>query len=74
MPADPDPLAGSPSRDARAHSIDDARDLMARDSRISDAWKPSLYRKGVAVADPARLDLDPDVPEAGLRNVAFDQL
>src|SRR5918999_5394869 len=62
MPADSNPLAGCPRGDARTYGIDDSRDLMARDSRVLDAWKASLYRDGVAVADAACLDLDSDVP------------
>jgi hypothetical protein len=73
MPAHSDPLAGSPSGDAPAQGIDDPCYFVARDSRVLNAGKASLYRENITVADAASLDLDPDVPRDGVWDVAFYQ-
>jgi hypothetical protein len=74
VPADHDPIAGLPPDDLLAHRVDDARDLMPRNSRVLDSREESVFGEEVAVTDSAGLDLDPDLLEARLRHLSFDQL
>ena len=73
MPTNSDPLAGGPSGDFPADRIDDAGNLMSRNSRILDAGPESLLGKGVAVANAAGLDFDTHAAIARLGDFAFTQ-
>ena len=74
VPADTDPLARLPSRDARAERVDRPCDLVSRDAGIPNARPQSLLREGITVADTASLDLDADESRARVRVFAFDEL
>jgi len=73
MPADPDPLPRRPARNIGADFIDAADHLVARHPRILEARPQSILGAAVAVADAARLDLDPDRAGAGLPDVPLDE-
>src|SRR5260370_32631386 len=73
MPANPDPLAGFPSRDARADRIDDAGDLVSGDSRVLEARPEALFGQRVAVADAPGRDPEAHRCGAGLRDFAFHE-
>ena len=74
MPANSDPLARVPARDAGADRVDDAGDFMAGDARKLDARPDPVLRHGVAVLDATRLDLDAHGSRAGLGNLVLDEL
>jgi hypothetical protein len=74
IPSYTDTLAGSPSGDARPNSINEADDLMPRNSRVLDTWEGSLLCKRVAVADSAGLYFDSHPTRVRLRDFAFDKL
>src|SRR5205814_1858325 len=60
VPADARPLARRPPGDAGADRVDHAGDLMARHPRVLNARERPLFDERVAMADAARLHLDPD--------------
>jgi len=65
MPSDADTLAGPPSGDVRADGVDQSNDLVPWNARVLNAGKGPLLGEGVAVADPAGLDLDAYLAGAG---------
>ena len=73
MPADADALAGFPFRDARADGVDDADDFVAGDAGILNAGEQAGFGNGIAMANAAGLDFDPDGAGTGLGNFAFDE-
>ena len=72
MPADADALAGLPLRDVGANRVDASGNLMAGNARVLQSGKARLLYDGVAVADAAGFNLDPNLGAARLRNRTFD--
>src|SRR2546421_106390 len=58
VPTNSDPLRFGPAHDAGADRINNAGDLMSRNSRILNTREGALFGKRVAMADATRLDLD----------------
>ena len=56
--ANADPLADLPTANAGSHRVNAPDDLVAGNTRISDAREPSLDCQGVGVANTARLDAE----------------
>jgi hypothetical protein len=67
---DPHPLTDHPALDTGTKRIDPPDDLMAWDARPFD-WKQSFHRAGIRVADPTRLDANPNLARTRLRDWPF---
>jgi hypothetical protein len=74
VPTDARALSDSPARHTRAESIYDSGDLVPGHPRILDAGPEALLGEEVAVADPAGLNLDPNLSRPWLRDLPLDQL
>jgi hypothetical protein len=74
MPSDTDAIPGFPLTGVLAERLDHARNLMSRRSRIADPRQNSLFRKHVAMTNPARLNLNPHLPARRLDNLLVNQL
>src|SRR5207247_3785831 len=74
VPSHPDALARPPSGDVRADGVDRSDDLVPRNARVLKARKGPFLGEGVAVADPASLDLEAHVAGGGVGNVTLDEL
>jgi hypothetical protein len=72
-PADAGALADLLPLDVLAERVDDAGHVVARDAWIRQPGKVPLLREGVAVADPARLDLEANLAIARLGRLALDE-
>jgi hypothetical protein len=72
MPAHTYALTGFPSHNTRANGIDDADDFVTRDSWIFYSRQKAFFDYRIAVADPARLDLNPHQSGTSRRNLTFD--
>src|SRR6185295_13609537 len=70
VPADAHPVPRAPGGDAGADGVHPAGDLVAGDPWQREAGEPAGLHEHVAVAHPARLDLDPHLAGAGLRDLA----
>src|SRR5262245_43399380 len=66
-PADADSLARAPVGHLRSHGIDAAGDLVTGDGGKVDPGKSARDHVRIAIADAARLDLDPRLAGSGLR-------
>src|SRR5207253_11127740 len=73
-PSDADTLAGLPSGHVRADGVDQSDDLVPWNARVLNAGKDPLLGEGVAVADPAGLDLDAYLAGGGVGNRPLDDL
>jgi hypothetical protein len=74
VPSDADALSCPPVRNVLAHRVNGSHHLVPWHTRILYAWERAEFREGVAVADPASLDLDPHAAGSGFRNGTFNQL
>src|SRR5467141_2340615 len=74
VPADSDSLPHFPPGNARAHSVDDSRDLMPGDARVLDPRPRAFFGIFIAVADAARLHFNPYRSGNRLRNVELHEL
>src|ERR1035438_8440640 len=72
MPAHAHAIALCPIRDAVAEGIHATGDFVAWHSRILQSRPHSVLHKHIAVTDAAGLNLYPNLPGTGLRNLAFD--
>src|SRR5262249_29542373 len=72
--ADTHPLALLPLGDVGAPLVDPPRDLVSRNAGERETGECPELHPGIGVADPARLDLDPDLARRRLWNLALDQL
>jgi hypothetical protein len=63
---DADPLADLPTATAGSHRVNAPDDLVAGNTRISDARETSLDCRGVRVTNTARLDANAHLVEAGI--------
>src|SRR6516162_2518440 len=66
--ADADPLADLPTANAGSHRVNAPDDLVAGNTRISDARETSLDSSGVRMAYAARLDAYPYLAWPGIAN------
>ena len=64
--ADADPLADLPTTNAGSHPVNSPDDLVAGNTRISNARETSLDCRGVRVANTARLDANAYLVVAGI--------
>jgi hypothetical protein len=71
-PADAHAASHVPTADAGASFGDRAYHLVSGDARIREARVAAVHRDGVAVADPAGLDFDEDLPLTGLRDLRLN--
>lgn len=71
MPADSHALTGRPSSYVGAHSVHQPDNFVSRYARVLQAGKGSLFSKGIAMTNPAGLNLDPYRSRSGLRYFAF---
>jgi hypothetical protein len=74
VPADTDALALFPVGNPGTEFIDDARDFVAWNTGIFNAWPRAVFRERVAVADATGLHFDEHVSWTRLRNLALDDL
>src|SRR3954462_2208839 len=74
VPSDADPFASLPPDYAGADRVHPSRDLVSRNSRQLPPGERGCLDHRVAVADPARLDLDADLARSRLRDPALDDL
>jgi hypothetical protein len=71
VPPNSDALAGLPSWNALADSIDDSDNFMPRNSRLLNPRKKTLFCDRIAVANSTGLHLDSDCPRTWLRDFTF---
>src|SRR5206468_11879439 len=69
VPAYADALPNLPLRDAVADRVDAASNLMAWYTGVFKARPQSVFDKHVTMANPARLDLQPHLPQTRLQDV-----
>ena len=74
VPAHADPVAFLPLGHVGPDLVDSSGDLVAWDARQRESGEVAGLHEDIAVAHSAGLDLDPDLPRAGLGDLAFDQL
>src|SRR5215471_10581202 len=74
MPADTNTFARLPTGYTGAELIDHSSYFMSRHSGIRNAGKDSLLGNEIAVTDSARLNANPDLSRAGLRNLTLHNL
>src|SRR5262249_23122301 len=74
VPAEARALPNGPARDAVAHRVDDARDLVPGRARGRDARPGARLRERIAVTDAARLDPEAYLLASGRRDLALHQL
>src|SRR6185369_2036465 len=71
VPAHTHPLPGLPLRDVCPDGINAPGDFMTGDARVRNSGEPRLLYQGVAVADAASFNLDPNLGTTRLRNRAL---
>src|SRR5262245_29895713 len=74
VPAHADLLTFLPLRHACARLVDHTGDFVTWHARVREVWPAAFLRKGIAVADSARLHANPHVPRPRLRDVPLDDL
>ena len=74
VPSHTNPLARSPLTHARTYHIDDPGNFMSRHTRILDSRPQTLLGKNIAVADPAGLHLNQNVPHCRTGYVPLHEL
>jgi hypothetical protein len=72
VPSHTHPLARFPLRDVSSNRIDAPGDFVARNPRVLQSRESRLLHDGVAVANSAGFNLDPDLGVARLGNRALD--
>src|SRR6202041_3958526 len=72
VPAHADPHTHLPVRHVRPHGVDDAHHLVARHARVLNAGECADDGEHIAVADAARLHLDPHLPRLRIGYVPLD--
>jgi hypothetical protein len=72
MPAHADTVSLTPSLHARSELVDCPGDLVSRNARVRNAGKQRFFRHHITVANPARLNANPDLSWPRLRDLTLD--